>query len=207
MNPRLLSILSTSAAVALLVLYIQECARPKVNNAIEEENYALKERIITLNGRLAALDTSLLIVRNKKLLDSLSNLEAVKRLTMRETVLVQRLKAANADITVIMDSLPRVRRYVELADSTISVKDSLYAQAVSHSIALDSLYRIEISALGSKNVIQKQINTLLETKVSDLEAQKAKVEKKLERKRKGNRLLAGIAAGLGAAVAVMALTN
>jgi hypothetical protein len=47
----------------------------------------------------------------------------------------------------------------------------------------------------------------LTTVVTDLTNENSKLERKLTRKKTGNRLLLGIAGGLAAAIGVMTLTN
>ena len=64
-----------------------------------------------------------------------------------------------------------------------------------------------MATLADKNVVQKEINEILETKVTGLEGENKKLAKKVERKTKFNRVLLGVGAGLAAAIGVMALTN
>lgn len=172
-----------------------------------DNGIAWRLHIDSLNRIISNRDTVILHVRQKKALDSVKNLEAVNRLKMREASLVRRLKAANADIQVIADSVPKVRRYVELADSTIAVKDSLYTQAVNHTIALEQFYKLETAALAQKNVIQVKISDDLMTRVTDLKNQNGKLAKRLERKKGWNNFWKGLAGGTAAAAAVVILSN
>lgn len=197
--------ISTGVAVLFMVLFFSKsCDRPvtKPNDGV-----AWRLRVDSLNRLISNRDTAILHVRKKKALDSIQNLEAVNRLKMRDASLVRRLKEANADIQVIADSLPKVRRYVELADSTIAVKDSLYTQAVNHTIALEQFYKLETAALAQKNVIQVQLSDQYKARVDELGKENARLGKKLERKRKFSNVLLGISGGLAAAVTVMSLTE
>lgn len=197
--------ISTGVAVLFMVLFFtKSCDRPVTK---PDDGVAWRLRVDSLSRLISNRDTAILHVRQKKALDSIQNLEAVNRLKIREASLVRKLKEANADIQEIADSLPKVRRYVELADSTIAVKDSLYIQAVNHTIALEQFYKLETAALAQKNVIQVQLSDQYKARVDELGKENARLGKKLERKKVGNRILLGVSAGLLTAVGVMALTN
>lgn len=204
-NLRILSVVTTGLSVALIVILLTRgCDKPTEKpqdetlwrDVVEKREAVIREK-----------DSIIATIVKERQLDSLKHDRAVTSLKQREFTLIRKLKAANADIQVISDSLPRVKRYVDLADSTIAIKDSLYTQAVNHSIALDSLYRIEVAALGQKNVAQQAVNEEYKARVVSLENKLSRSEKRLDRKKKFNRVLLGVSGGLAAAIAVMTLTN
>jgi hypothetical protein len=207
MNLKLLSVISTSVAVfAIVMLLTRGCDKPETQP--EDGRIALLNRSIQrANDIIRAQEDTIIAIRKERQTDSLKHLEVTKGLKMREVALVRKLKAANADIQVIADSLPKVARYIELADSTIAVKDSLYTQEVNHGISTEALYKSEIAAMADKYVKQVQVSEELTTVVTDLTNENSKLERKLTRKKTGNRLLLGIAGGLAAAIGVMTLTN
>jgi hypothetical protein len=204
MNLRLLSIISTSVAVfAIVMLLTRGCDKPTT----PPDATPWRERVETLDAQIRERDSIIQEIREKRHIDSLEHSRAVSGLKMREVALVRKLKAANADIQVIADSLPKVARYIELADSTIAVKDSLYTQQVNHGISTEALYKSEIAAMADKYVKQVQVSEELTTAVTELTNENGKLSRKLERKRTGNKILAGVAAGLGAALGVIILTS
>jgi hypothetical protein len=204
MNLRLLSVISTSVAVfAIVMLLSRGCDKPKTL----PDTTPWRERVESLEAQMRDRDSLIQEIIEKRTSDSLEHSRVTTGLKMRETALVRKLKAANADIQVIADSLPKVARYIELADSTIAVKDSLYTQEVNHGISTESLYKSEIAAMADKYVKQVQVSEELTTVVTDLTTENSKLSKKLERKTRFNRVLIGVGAGLAAAIGVMTLTN
>lgn len=200
-----ITILAISAAVFFAVLWMTgSCDKPTTppsDNTIWRDKVAQREEVIReKDSVILTLERLVVTLKKERTSDS-------SRLTKVATVNFNRYKQAKEDIRQLRDSLPVVRAFVEAADSLIAAKDSLYLQEVGHRIAMEQLYEIQIAELGQKNVVQQQISQLLESKVVDLEGQNAKLSKRLERKKRGNRLLLGIAAGLGAAIAVITLTQ
>lgn len=200
-----ITVVAISGAVFFAVLWMTgSCDKPNTPASDETE---WRQRVVQLQYQIQERDSLIATIREKRSVDSLKHLLASNELKSREAALVRKLKAANADIQVIADSLPKVARYIELADSTIQIKDSLYIQQVNYGIATEALYRSEIAALATKNIQQVQVSQLLETKVTDLTNQNTKLARKLERKRTGARILGGVAAGLGAALGIVILTS
>jgi hypothetical protein len=204
MNLKLLSVISTIVAVfAIVMLLSRGCDKPKTL----PDATPWRERVETLETQIRYRDSLIQEIIEKRHLDSLEHSRAVSGLKMREVALVRKLKAANADIQVIADSLPKVARYIELADSTIAVKDSLYTREVNHGISTEALYKSEIAAMADKYVKQVQVSEELTTVVTDLTNENSKLSKKLERKTRFNRVLLGVVGGLGAAIAVITLSQ
>lgn len=172
-----------------------------------DDGVAWRDRVTQLQAQIATRDTLIKQIRQKRGIDSLENLRVSSGLKQRESALVRKLKQANADIKEIADSIPKVARYVSLADSTIAVKDSLYRQAVNHQIAAELSFRSEIAALADKNVKEVEKNAEYEAHVAQLGKENQRLGKRLERKKRGNRILLGVSAGLLTAVGVMSLTD
>lgn len=199
MNLRILSTVTTGLSVALLaLLLLRGCDKPVT--APDNTNYRVED---SLKREISNRDRVILNVRQKRAVDSLENLRVLNGLQMRNKAMSEKLKVVEAKVPESAE----FDRYVELVDSTFAVKDSLYAQAVNHSVALDSLYRIEVAALAAKNVLQQEVSEEYRNRVEQLANQNVRLEKRLERKKRGNRIWAGIALGLGAAVGVLSLSQ
>lgn len=198
-------VISTGAAVFFCVLWLTgSCDKPQTppsDNELWREKVAAREAVIREKDSIIAT-----IVKERQT-DSLRHERLTSSLKQRELALVRKLKEANADIQVIADSLPKVARYIELADSTIAVKDSLYTVERNHGIATEALYKSEIAQMAARHMHQEKISSILETKIMELQDQNGKLSKRLERKKKGNRLLGGIALGLGAALGLIIATQ
>ena len=205
MNLRLLSTVTTGLSVALLaLLLLRGCDKPETAPKDETE---WRTVVDSLNREISDRDRAILNVRQKRAVDSLENLRVTTGLKKREAALVAKLKEAKADIQEIADSIPKVARYVHLTDSTIAVKDSLYNHEVERRLSEESSFRYEIDELGKKNVQQVQLSEEYKARAESSERKLQRSEKRLERKKLGNRILLGVAAGLGAAVAVMSLSQ
>jgi hypothetical protein len=185
-------VISTGLAVFFAVMWLTgSCDKPVTRPS---DNELWRQKVTALNATIDVKDSIIQAISQKRHIDSVKHLKVTTGLQMREKALVAKLKAANADIKEISDSLPKVKRYVELADSTIAVKDSLYMNEVHHNFMNEKSY-------------QKQISNKLTTVVTDLEDKNFKLARKLERKKTGNRILLGIGGGLAAALAIITLTQ
>lgn len=205
MTTRLLSILSSSLAVFFAVMWLSRgCDKPTEK---PQDETLWRERVEQREAVIREKDSIIAAIVKERHLDSLKHDRAVAGLKTREATLIRKLKAANSDIQTIADSLPRVKRYIELADSTIATKDSIYSQELNHRFMMEKSYRFELAQMADKHLNQEQISKTLETRVIALEKQNADLTKKLERKKRGNRIWAGIALGLGAAIGVMSLSQ
>jgi hypothetical protein len=198
-------VLSTGLAVFFMVLWFTgSCDKPTTKPS---DNELWRQKVTALTATIDEKDSIIQAISQKRHIDSVKHLKVTTGLQMREKALVAKLKAANADIKEIADSLPKVKRYVELADSTIAVKDSLYMNEVHHNFMNEKSYQKQIAEMGEKNVQQIQISNKLTTVVTDLEDKNFKLARKLERKKTGNRILLGIGGGLAAALAIITLTQ
>lgn len=205
MNLRILSIVTTGLAVLFLVLLLTRgCDSPTTppsDSQLWREKVAMREAVIKEKDSIIAA------ISEKRELETSEHLRVTTGLKQREAALVRKLKEANADIKVIADSLPRVARYIELADSTIAVKDSLYIRELNHSLATEALYKSEIAAMGEKYLSEQQKSAELVTTVTDLESQNGKLSKQLKRKQGWNNFWKGLAAGAIAAGTVVIITS
>jgi hypothetical protein len=198
-------VISTGLAVFFAVMWLTgSCDKPVTRPS---DNELWRQKVTALNATIDVKDSIIQAISQKRHIDSVKHLKVTTGLQMREKALVAKLKAANADIKEISDSLPKVKRYVELADSTIAVKDSLYMNEVHHNFMNEKSYQKQIAEMGEKNVQQIQISNKLTTVVTDLEDKNFKLARKLERKKTGNRILLGIGGGLAAALAIITLTQ
>lgn len=200
-----LPVISTAVAVFAIVMWLGKCEDyPKTK---PEDTTLWRNKVEQLQEVIQEKDVIIAQITAKR--DSVNALHSreVSGLQMREKALVRKLKEANADIQVIADSLPKVARYIELADSTIAVKDSLYTVERNHGIATEALYKSEIAQMAARHLHQEKISSILEMRVMELQDQNGKLSKRLERKKKGNRLLGGIALGLGAALGLIIATQ
>jgi len=199
--------LLAGAAVLFLILYVQECSRPKVDNSVEQENAAMKTRIAELETGLQEANDSLTQINALRSIENKNAQRDSSRLSIENRRLSVGYSMAKHDIEHLRDSLPALNRYVEAADSLISAKDSLYSAEVRHRMALEELYKSETAALAQKNVIQVQLSEKYAARVDELGKENQRLGKRLERKRKFNNMLLGISGGLLTAVGIMALTN
>ena len=201
MNLRILSTVTTGLSVALLaLLLLRGCDKPETAPQDEKE---WRTMVDSLNREISDRDRVIREVREKRALDSIENNRVTSGLVMRNKALFKKLKEAE---TKVLESA-EFDRYVELVDSTIAVKDSLYNHEVERRLSEESSFRYEIDELGKKNVQQVQLSEEYEARVEQLVKQNVRLEKRLERKKKGTRIWAGIALGLGAAVGVLSLTE
>jgi transcriptional/translational regulatory protein YebC/TACO1 len=188
---------------AIVMLLSRGCDKPKTlpdTTPWRERVEALTKQNEIKDARIDSLNRLIADLKKDRSKDS-------ARLTNAATVNFKRYKQAVLEVQHLRDSFPQVNALVLAADSALAAKDSLYNQEVSHRMAIEKLYQVEIAELGSKNVVQQQISQLLETKVIDLENQNSKLSKKLERKTRFNRVLIGVGAGLAAAIGILTLTQ
>lgn len=205
MNWRLSTTILSGLAVFFLIMWItKSCDKPTEK---PQDEILWRERVEQREAVIREKDSIIATITKDREIQARKHDSVSSSLKQRELALIRKLKEANADIQVIADSLPKVARYIELADSTIATKDSIYHRELNHRFMMEKSYQFEIAQLADKHVKQVEISKLLETKVIDLQNDNDKLERKLERKKRGNRLLTGIAAGMAAAIAVITLTQ
>lgn len=203
----LLKPILAGAAVLFLILYVQECSRPKVDNSVEQENAAMKTRIAELETGLQEANDSLTQINALRSIENKKAQRDSSRLSIENRRLSVGYSRSKQQVQEIQDSTGRISEFVAVTDSLLNAKDSLYYQEVGHRFAMEHLYKVEIATLADKNLIQVQLNEQYAARVDQLTNQNERLSKRLERKRKFSNVLLGISGGLLTAVGVMALTN
>lgn len=205
MNLRILSIVTSGLSVFFLVLLLTRgCDKPTTR---PDDNELWRERVRQRDEVIRVKDSIIAAITQKRTVDE-------AKFAKTETALQGQIKAkdkslaqARQDIAEFRTQLPQVETFVVKADSAIAVRDSLINAIGMRMRAAEWSYKEELRVMGERNVVQVQISNELTTKVTDLTDKNYKLARRLERKKTGNRILLGIAGGLGAAIAVMTLTN
>ena len=194
-------LISTFVAVfAVALLLLRGCDKPETAPQDETE---WRTVVDSLNREISDRDRVIREVREKRALDSIENNRVTSGLVMRNKALFKKLKEAETKVPESAE----FDRYVELVDSTIAVKDSLYNHEVERRLSEESSFRYEIDELGKKNVQQVQLSEEYRNRAESSERKLARSEKRLERKRKFNHVLLGVTGGLVAVVTVMSLSQ
>lgn len=121
---------------------------------------------------------------------------------LRSSSAVQR-----AEVQHVLDSLPKVQAFVD-------VQDSIIAELTDVNAELSASYKAQVRGLNEQLEIHAKIQAKneemfreYEARVDQLTNQNERLSKRLERKKRGNRLLLGVSAGLAAAVTLMAISQ
>lgn len=200
-----ITILAISAAVFFAVLWMTgSCDRP---TTLPSDDTAWRERVAEKEA----------VIQNKdERIDSLLRLVATlkkdrtsdsSRLTKVATANFNRYKRAVDEVQHLRDSFPQVNTLVLAADSALAAKDSLYLQELNHRYLAEKLYEQTIAEMADRNVKQVEVSNILTTKVTELTDANYKLARRLERKKTGNRILGGVAAGVAAALGIVILTS
>lgn len=205
MNLRILSIITSGLSVFFLVLLLTRgCDKP---TSKPDDNELWRERVRQRDEVIRVKDSIIAAITQKRTVDE-------AKFAKTETALQGQIKAkdkslaqARQDIAKFRTQIPQVETFVVKADSAIAVRDSLINAMGMRMRAAEWSYKEELRVMGERNVVQRQVSELQATKIIDLESRNDKLTRKLERKKKFNRVLLGVAGGLGAAIAVMTLTN
>lgn len=198
-------IVSTGLAVFFAVLLLTRgCDRPTTK---PDDNELWRQKVKALNATIDEKDSIIATLRKNRIVDEVKFLQSEAALKGQIKAKDKTLTQARQDIALIRTQMPQVEAFVVKADSAIAVRDSLINAIGMRMRAAEYSYKEELRLMGERNVVQVQISQLLETKVTDLTNQNTKLARKLEKKKRGNRLLLGLAGGLGAAIAVMTLTQ
>lgn len=198
-------IVSTAAAVFFCVLWLTgSCDKPTTkpdDGELWRDQVAQRDEVIRIKDSIIYA----LQAREKRIITK-ANTDSTKW-TSENRRLYKDYAKAKEEVKHLRDSIPEIDVLITAADSLLNVKDSLYSQESGRRIAMESLYKTEIAEMADRNIVQKEISSLLESKVTDLTNQNDKLARKLEKKKKGNRLLLGIASGIGAALAITILSQ
>lgn len=205
MNWRLSTTILSGLAVFFLIMWITKgCDKPTTppeDTELWREKVAQREGVIkTKDSIIASLQASRNDEKIRYTSDSLKQVEVVSGI-------FKRYSEAKQEVQQITDSTGRIAAYVSVTDSLLQAKDSLYRQEVGHRLALEKLHNVEVAAMAARNVQQVELSQEYAARVASLENKLQRSEKRLERKKLGNKILLGVAAGLGAAVTVMSLSK
>lgn len=205
MNFRLISILLSGSCVALIVILLTRgCDNPSTppsDDTLWREKLEQANKVIAEQAEvIAAVQASRNDEKIRYTSDSLKQVKVVARI-------FKRYSEAKQEVQQITDSTGRIAAYVSVTDSLLQAKDSLYRQEVGHRLALEKLHNVEVAAMAARNVQQVELNQEYAARVASLENKLQRSEKRLDRKKLGNKILLGVAAGLGAAVTVMGLSQ
>jgi hypothetical protein len=198
-------IVSTGLAVFLMVLWLTgSCDKPTTKPS---DNELWRQKVASLTATIDEKDSIIATLRKNRIVDEVKFLQSEAALKGQIKAKDKTLAQARQDIAIIRTQSPQVETFVIKADSAIAVRDSLINAIGMRMRAAEYSYKEELRLMGERNVVQVQISQLLETKVTDLTNQNAKLAKKLENKKRGNRLLLGIAGGLAGAIAILTLSQ
>lgn len=205
MNLRILSIITSGLSVFFLVLLLTRgCDKPTTK---PDDNELWRERVRQRDEVIRVKDSIIAAITQKRTVDE-------AKFAKTETALQGQIKAkdkslaqARQDIAEFRTQLPQVETFVVKADSAIAVRDSLINAMGMRMRAAEWSYKEELRVMGERNVVQRQVSELQATKIIDLESRNDKLSKRLERKKKFNRVLGGVALGLGAALGLIIATQ
>jgi archaellum component FlaC len=110
------------------------------------------------------------------------------------------LAEVRVEIAVLMDSLPVVKRYVDAADSSINVRDSLINHLETTLGVQSKLYQEQISAMAARHISTVELSETYRKQVEELQKQ---VRKQTRRKK----FWRAVAMILGATTAVLILAK
>jgi heme exporter protein D len=103
----------------------------------------------------------------------------------------RKLAQARVTIAPVIDSMPQVKRYADLADSTIAARDSTINAFGMRMRAMEVSHRDEVRELGKKHVAAVGLSQEYAGRVAELESKL----RKSERRRKFNRTVMLIMTG------------
>lgn len=200
-------IVTASLMTLFFILYLQECSKPDVDDSVETENHALKERVAVLESGIKLVNDSLKQIQAARAIEVSRHTQDSTRQSNQIARLSRGYTKAKQEVQQLQDSSGRIGTYIAASDSLLEAKDSIYRQEVSHRMALELSYKVEIATLGERHVKQVQVSEEYKARTEQLSRQNERLTRRLERKRKFNGVLLGVAGGLAAAVTVMALTE
>lgn len=205
MNYHLLTTILSGACVALLVMLLTRgCDKPSTppsDDTLWREKLQQANKVIAEQAEvIAAVQASRNDEKIRYTSDSLKQVRVVAGI-------FKRYSEAKQEVQQITDSTGRIAAYVSVTDSLLQAKDSIYKQEVGHRLALEKLHNVEVAAMAARNVQQVEFNQEYAERVNQLTAKNARLERRLERKKLGNRIWAGVALGLGAALGLIITTQ
>ena len=203
MSHRAIQTIGTGLTILFAILWLHQCSKP----VPKPDDTAYMERISALEKQVQSKDS--LISDIQAIRDTQT--KAYRSDSSRLSIENRRLSVANSAlkrrVLELPDTFGIISAYVASTDSLLGVKDSVIAVERNTRLASDKLYQVEIAALAQKNVLQIEISQEYATRIAQLTDKNLRLEKRLERKRKFQGVLLGIAGGLGAALAITIATK
>lgn len=201
---KLYPIISTFVAVlAIVLLFTRSCdppTTPPEDDNLREKVTQREQVIVEKDSIIASLQALRDEQRVRYTSDSLKLSRENRRLSVRYS-------EAKAQVQQLSDTTGRISAYVHASDSLLAVKDSTIAVERNNAMVAGKLWQMEVSEIGAKYVEQLAISEDFKGRVESLEKRSARLEKRLERKRKGNRILLGVAGGLAAVTTLLIIAE
>jgi hypothetical protein len=144
-------------------------------------------------GRFDSLASRLVLEQSKS---KVSQIALKREIGIRDKTLAE----VRVEIAVLMDSLPVVKRYVDAADSSINVRDSLINHLETTLGVQSKLYQEQISAMAARHISTVELSETYRKQVEELQKQ---VRKQTRRKK----FWRAVAMILGATTAVLILAK
>ncbi len=193
------------AAVLFCTLWLLKgCDKPVTK---PDDGGAWRDSVQVLKNKLTEKDSLISQIQARRSAEIKKAQKDSSRLSIENRRLSVGYSRSKRQVQELQDSTGRIQAYVAVTDSLLNAKDSLYYQEVGHRIALEQLYKVEIATLADKNVIQVQLSEQYTARVDELGKENQRLGNKLERKKRGNRLLLGVSAGLAAALGVIIIAQ
>lgn len=207
MNTRLLSIISTGMAVFFAVLLFTRSCDPPTTPPDDPEKRELLDRVAELEEDIQLTKDSL---RQNEALQEAQRVRYTSdtlSLNRENRRLCVRYNEAKAQVQQLSDTSGRIAAYVHVSDSLLAVKDSTIAVERNNAMVAGKLWQMEVGLIGEKYIKQVEISNEYKARAESLEKKTARLEKRLERKRKGNRILLGVAGGLAAVTTLLIIAE
>jgi heme exporter protein D len=144
----------------------------------------------------AAIDSIL----SRRAVDTEKFKSSQKALRIENKALDSKLSRARQTIAVLIDSIPQVKRYVELADSTIAKRDEAIAGLELRLDASTVSHLEEVAALGAKRVAAVNLS-------KEYEQQVAGLQKQLKKSERGKRFFRATTLVMAGAVGILLLAK
>lgn len=202
---KLYPIISTFVAVfAMVLLFTRSCdppATPPEDDNLWREKVAMREQVIQTKDSIIA---SLQALRDEQKIDYRKD---SARLERKAAAIFKRYSEAKAQVQQLSDTTGRIAEYVSISDSLLAVKDSTIAVERNNAMVAGKLWQMEVGLIGEKYMQQVEISNEYKARVDQLSGKVGRLEKRLERKRKFNRILLGVAGGLAAVTTLLIIAE
>lgn len=191
------------ALVAIVFLFfgMYQCQTKKVAKLeLAAAKQQVQQKDAEIQARIAQKDTVIKRTHQERVNDSL-RYELKLGASQRVSEVWRKKALANRPaVLVLADSIPILKAYIQATDSLIESQDSTIALQRNHITAQATLYQVEISALGEKNVQQIALAELYKGEYIQQTKETAR-EQKRKRFWKGVAVV-GTIVGFGVGVAI-----